>query len=82
MNIFTFWTYWKAEPRNLNDFWGSPGWTDMLVSLSIPSMQSQFASLKNTAALLFFLCLFQSTLDKMGFLAEQGEQKSTEQPTG
>lgn len=54
----------------------------MLVSLSIPSMQSQFASLKNTAALLFFPCLFQSTLEKMGFPAEQGEQKSTEQPTG
>lgn len=42
-------------------------------------MQSQFASLKNTAALLFFPCLFQNTLEKTGFPAEQGEQKSSQQ---
>lgn len=29
-----------------------------------------------------FFCLFQSTLYETGFLAEQGEQQRTEQPTG
>lgn len=37
---------------------------------------------ENQCCFAVFPCLFQSMLEKVGFLAEQGEQKSTEQPTG